>query len=483
MTDRESRIEALSSDQAIALLRRFVRAIGRGVAAPALALPRADSLFKALSVSSDTVDRPLDGDLAKSALRVVASDERFSDALSSMLSQADKIQSFTRGATCLETADVMAVLETQLSPESNHTRAADDGSGEGRHTLVRGLARQLAAYVGFEQTGPQSDAEYRVWYATTRKPLNAKNAALGFGVERDDSVHYGNCRVFIPRSHKVGSLGSPWWKRLLTFTDDRLCMLAVETLNTESFWQQVGEQLTQCPADDRDAVVFIHGFNVDFQEAALRAAQIGFDLQIKGAMAFYSWASRGDVARYPADEAAIELDEDPIADFLCDFALRTSARRVHVIAHSMGNRAVLRAVHKIAQEVRQRVGVHFGQIILAAADVDSRKFLQLCSAYPKLAERTTMYVSTRDAAVEASRWLHDFPRAGLMPPVTVAPGIDTVNAVNTDLTLLGHGYVAQAREVVCDVHALINKGEAPERRFGLRAMSTDRGEPYWLIGA
>ena len=482
MTDLESKIQALSGNQAVTLLRRFVRAIRTGVPAQGFVPTQADAMFKALSVASDTVDPPSDEDLAKSALLVLASDERFRDALASMLSQVDQV-AFAPGATGLEAADVMAVLETQLSPESRRTLATYHGSPESRHSLVRGLARQLAAYAGFEQPGPQSDAEYRVWYATTRKPLDPTNPALGLGVERDDSVHYGNCRVFVPRSHKVGSLGSPWWKRVVTFRDDRLRILAIEALNAESFWQRVGEQLAQCSADDQDAVVFIHGFNVDFQEAALRAAQIGFDLQIKGAMAFYSWASRGEVARYPADEAAIELDEDPIADYLCDFALRTGARRVHVIAHSMGNRAVLRAVHKIAQEARRRAGVRFGQIVLAAADVDSRKFLQLCSAYPKLSERTTMYVSTRDAAVEASRWLHDFPRAGLMPPVTVAPGIDTVNAVSTDLTLLGHGYVAQAREVVCDIHALIRTGTAPERRFGLRATTTDRGEPYWLIGA
>jgi hypothetical protein len=29
--------------------------------------------------------------------------------------------------------------------------------------------------------------------------------------------------------------------------------------------------------------------------------------------------------------------------------------------------------------------------------------------------------------VETSKWLHDYPRAGLLPPVTIAEGIDTVN--------------------------------------------------------
>ena len=40
-----------------------------------------------------------------------------------------------------------------------------------------------------------------------------------------------------------------------------------------------------------------------------------------------------------------------------------------------------------------------------------------------------------------------------MPPTLVLPGIDTVNVTNADLTMLGHGYVAEARDVLIDMHA------------------------------
>jgi hypothetical protein len=57
----------------------------------------------------------------------------------------------------------------------------------------------------------------------------------------------------------------------------------------------------------------------------------------------------------------------------------------------------------------------------------------------------------RDRAVEASRWLHQFPRVGLAPPLTVIEGLDTISVTNEDLTLLGHGYVAEARDVLIDM--------------------------------
>ena len=161
----------------------------------------------------------------------------------------------------------------------------------------------------------------------------------------------------------------------------------------------------------------------------------------------------------------------------------SGAQTVHIVAHSMGNRGVLRAANRIAAQAQQRTGTPFGQIILAAADVDADLFRRLSAAYAQVARRTTLYVSGRDLAIEASRWLHEFPRAGLLPPVLVVPDIDTVNVTNVDLTMLGHGYVADARDVLRDMHDLIINGAPPEQRFSLREGRNDKGERFWLIGA
>jgi len=62
----------------------------------------------------------------------------------------------------------------------------------------------------------QDNAEITVWYVTNRRPRNSKD---GYTSQRDDHVHYGTCRVFVPESHKIGSTGSSFFKRLLTITD------------------------------------------------------------------------------------------------------------------------------------------------------------------------------------------------------------------------------------------------------------------------
>jgi esterase/lipase superfamily enzyme len=326
-------------------------------------------------------------------------------------------------------------------------------------------------------------AEYVVWYGTNRRPHDPSDISKGYSSVRDTAMHYGSCRVFVPESHKIGSIGSPWWKRLLTMTDDRLRLLAITEVKQSAYWSEVAAHLADIEANERNALIFIHGYNVSFENAALRSAQIGLDLSIKGAMAFFSWPSHGSLRGYPADAATIEASEGVIEDFMTEFADRSGANAVHVIAHSMGNRGVLRAVNEIARKAERRSGKPFAQIMLAAADVDADTFRRLSAAYVEVASRTTLYVSTRDLAVGASHWLYSSPRAGLMPPTLVLPEIDTINVTNVDLTMLGHGYIASARGVLEDMHALIKHGEPPDKRFGLRATRNEQGERFWLIGA
>ena len=62
-------------------------------------------------------------------------------------------------------------------------------------------------------------------------------------------------------------------------------------------------------------------------------------------------------------------------------------------------------------------------------------------------------------------------------------GIDTVSVSNIDLTLLGHGYVGEARPVLDDMHRLIFEGQPPADRFGLKQRQNEDGKAYWEVGA
>lgn len=387
--------------------------------------------------------------------------------------------SFPLSVTLTQSGRVIASRRMEL-----RALAPGDTSGDVHFDFASHAARSTTLSTPIllsSDTPSQVDRSYPVWYATNRRPVDPGDPARGFTGERDDRVHYGACQVFIPRSHQLGSIGSSWWRRLITGNDDRLRLLGIAPCPAGQYWQLLAEQLRMTDPAERHALVFLHGFNVTFSQAAVRAAQIGCDLGIRdGAMAFFSWPSRGRLSLpgYLADTASIDTSEKAIGNYLVDFARFSGATTIHIIAHSMGNRGMLRAVAGIAADARRRSGARFGQFLLAAADVDSEKFRELCAAYTQLGQRTTLYVSSRDHAVEASRWLHDYPRAGLTPPVTVATGIDTINVTQTDLTMLGHGYVADSRDVLNDMHRLIRHNTPPSQRF---ALARDPGGQYWHL--
>ena len=92
-----------------------------------------------------------------------------------------------------------------------------------------------------------------------------------------------------------------------------------------------------------NAFVFVHGYNVTFEDAARWTAQITYDLGFDGAPTFYSWPSRGSVPAYTIDEQNIEWTQSNLRRFLEDFFTRSQAQNVYLIAHSIGNRALTRA--------------------------------------------------------------------------------------------------------------------------------------------
>jgi esterase/lipase superfamily enzyme len=327
---------------------------------------------------------------------------------------------------------------------------------------------------------------YKVWYATNRAPIDPSDPSRGFTNNRDASgtVRFGTCTVQVPKTHQFGSTGTALYRRVLRlhFSDDHLKIVGRTEIDPTEFFDSLRGQLADLEEADRVLLVYLHGYNVSFDEAAVRAAQIGFDLKVPGATAFFSWPSCGYARAYMADADRIAASEAQIADFLTHASTATGAQAVHIIAHSMGNRGLARAIQRITAEASARGGVRFGQIVLAAPDIEAELFRDLAAIYPSISERTTMYVSARDRALGLSKWLQRSDRAGYTPPVTVVPEIDTIEVTNIDLTMLGHAYYAEAAPVLHDIDALLRHNEPPSRRLRLEAVG-DRSASYWRVRA
>ena len=140
----------------------------------------------------------------------------------------------------------------------------------------------------------------------------------------------------------------------------------------------------------------------------------------------------------------------------------------------------MRALQRIAANAEPRGKVKFGQIFLAAPDMDRDLFLDLARLYPEHSERTTLYASDGDLPVHLSAKLHDASRAGYFTPYTVAPGVDTIAVPDFDLDLLGHSYFAQAKALLHDIHDLMRLDAAPGRRQRVMP-AVDGGASFWKL--
>ena len=319
---------------------------------------------------------------------------------------------------------------------------------------------------------------YDVFFGTNRRPDYERGVLTGFSGEHDSVLRFGVCEVIVPEGHRVGSLGSSLFRRLRNRQDDRLRLDRLISLNEDLFFEFViaGAQKMKIK---QKPTIFVHGFNNTFENAVLRAAQIGYDLGIGQGVGLFSWPSKGQFLKYKTDEASVEASKYYLAHFIEKFVKKGGSQGVNLIAHSMGCRCLLGAIEVLSVD-RKDILDSIDQVILAAADVDTALMPNIGKATVSASSRSTSYVSDRDWALKLSGWLHSFPRVGITPPAFVMNGLDTIVVNGLDLGDAKHGYVGTSRTVLGDIFELLKSGTPPEQRFTLEGIVVPTGEIWKL---
>ena len=281
-------------------------------------------------------------------------------------------------------------------------------------------------------------------------------------------------RGFDPKIHKIGKLETPSILRLKFRPNPKKHIILSKTysLGESRFFELLESSVAKSAS--KDAFVFIHGYNVSFEDAARRTGQIAYDLDFVGAPIFYSWPSNGKTADYLEDETNITWSTPHFQRFLGLLAQKSGAKRIHIIAHSMGNRAVCDALKALSYNPTSQL--KFNHLVLAAPDIDADTFQELAATLQRLAGRVTLYESSQDKAIQASKKIHGNPRAG--EPLLVVRGMDTIDASAIDTDFLGHSYFSDNWPLLSDIHSILFKDEPPSGRFGLVAMEHEDGKYY-----
>ena len=220
------------------------------------------------------------------------------------------------------------------------------------------------------------------------------------------------------------------------------------------------EFLDGIKAAHSDVVLFVHGYNFSFDESTNIAVRLVQRAGIRAVPVAYSWPSGGKFSAYAADYDRNEWTIEHLAQFIQDLVnVLPEGTVLHIVAHSMGNRALLWALAGLNLP-QQRLG----QLVMIAPDVDAEIFKDLVSRAGPF-RRKTVYVSNRDLALRASGWLRpNAPRAGdAGKQFVVVKGMDTIDMSPLKVGGSGHSISSYSQLMFDDLGAVL-KDEDPKAR-------------------
>jgi esterase/lipase superfamily enzyme len=336
-----------------------------------------------------------------------------------------------------------------------------------------------------------------VFFGTDRGQAPAPDR-LNFSSDRANKLTLGHAFVTVPKAKRVqGSIPLPglWDKyvrgvpaegdpaRHFTIPKNGISVYSTE----EEFLSAAKTHIATAGDFKNHAFIFVHGFYVTFDNALYRTAQIAYDLSPDGrpfGTAFmYSWPSAGNATSYIYDQDSAQFSVPHLQSFIRTVADKTGVENIHIIAHSMGNVALIGALQEIA---KTETTAKINQIILAAPDVDKAQFENVIAGVGKMAKGMTLYASQGDYALALARKARrGAARAGesVMPPgPAVAEGIDTidVSAISTSIFSWGHDGYADSGELLADIAKLFTKGVHPPTMRSDRFKMLQQGTlAYW----
>jgi esterase/lipase superfamily enzyme len=293
-------------------------------------------------------------------------------------------------------------------------------------------------------------------------------------------LELGTATVSIPLSHRPGAIEAPsiWSFEFREDKERHIVLSSVIPKADAAVFAEMQEQLKD--QDAKEAFVFVHGFNVPFNEAAMRTAQMAYDMNFEGLPILYSWPSRASVLAYIADTAVVNFSGRGLSRFLDDVVAKSGATRIHLIAHSMGNRALTDALELFALRHKGEKPA-FDQVLFTAPDLDAGLFGEMVETIRPTAERITLYASDRDWALAVSRKLHgDAPRAGQGGEgIVQLADVDSIDMTTIGEDMLAHSYYANNPSALTDILSLFWRDASPEQRCGMTKHASDKSG-YWI---
>ena len=345
---------------------------------------------------------------------------------------------------------------------------------------------------------PPGTRHLQVHFATNRKQIATGSPPdlVSFGAEEATSLTLGHAVVRLPETElrqlalrREQGLGALHRARGALTIADKLKIVRAKSLGDPAeFMTSAAGTLARAGLYEGQAIVFIHGYNVGFQEAIRRAAQIAFDLEFDGLLVPFTWPSQRRLTQYLSDTASADAAVDYLIQLIDTLAERLPDTKVHFIAHSMGNLVLLRALERIAERRGAGAKIWLGELILAHADIEATRCAQLIRNVRRAVAGVTLYVNSSDWALWASERLSTKGRCGAK--ARVYDGADTIDTTGlkamsgskwTSPKGWNHDAFVRVPLLFGEITRLLLAGTRPpgKRTPELAPVKNDEGKTYW----
>jgi esterase/lipase superfamily enzyme len=333
---------------------------------------------------------------------------------------------------------------------------------------------------GLRKIGGENVIEVTTYYATNRALSGQTEATRVYEAKRA-ALSYGRATVSVPKAHVSGNLELPSiWRLQFQPDPERHFMLKdAKPLANAAAFEEMKKGLAD--AKSKALLVYVHGYNMSFAETAMRSAQLAYDLNFPGIPFFFSWPSAARASGYLQDEETAQLSRKAFDQVLDDLG-QLPVDEVYIIAHSMGSRIVSEVLGSRVEKGKPTA--HLRELLLAAPDINAELFTTEIA--PKLALmrgiQTTVYASSSDLALIASKFVHGYSRVGeTADGVFVHPGMDTIDASRASLAMraFGHSYLTDSAEVLKDIGSMLRQKLSAKQRGLPEAGSSPN--VYWSL--
>jgi len=314
-------------------------------------------------------------------------------------------------------------------------------------------------------------------YVTDRQRKTGKRGVYDYTTEANTALEFGKVNAVINEigSIRTGLIGGT------TRVPAPGSLGEAQVRQAQLLSEQAFMKMLTTPRSNHEPfriLLFVHGFNVEFYEAALSTARLATSMQIPLVPVFYSWPSEGKVLGYWHDEDEIPAAVVRFQPFL-EQLLSMPNSEVIIVCHSMGARIVARALGELARKDAKLQSLK--NVVFAAADINVE---ELNAEWPYLRQVPSVqwasYESSGDFALRLSTYIHRFRRVGESDgSVYVQEGMNTIDASSTTslMRTFGHSYIVSSPSLAADIGDWVAQDLPPAKR-GLQREKQGK-DVYW----